>query len=64
MSAMSSRQTLDLEIFSGTMRRARPYPSPHSPISPLSPLRDAFDGRVDRDYFGQKEDVSDMKVRA
>lgn len=64
MSVSSSRQTLDLEMSSGSTRRARPSPSPHSPLSPRSPVRDMFDGRVDRDYFGQKDDVSDMKVSA
>lgn len=62
MSATSSRHTLDLEISNCSTRRARPTPSPRSPLSPRSPVRDLFDGRVDRDYFGQKDDISDMKV--
>ena len=64
MSATSSRLTLDFELSRGSLRRTRPYSSPHSPQSPRSPVRDLFDGRVDRDYFGQKDDVSDMKVSA
>lgn len=64
MSATSSRLELDFEMASGGLRRTRPYSSPHSPLSPRSPLRDLFDGRVDRDYFGQQEDISDMKVSA
>ena len=64
MSTTSSRHALDLEMSSGSIRRARPTPSPHSPLSPRSPVRDLFDGRVDRDYFGQKDDASDMKVSA
>lgn len=64
MSTTSSRLTLDLEMSNGSLRRIRPYYSPHSSLSPRSPVRDLLDGRVDRDYFGQKDDVSDMKVSA
>lgn len=62
MSTTSSRLELGLEMSSGSIRRVRSPPSPLSPLSPRSPVRDLFDGRVDRDYFGQKDDVSDMKV--
>jgi len=58
MSVTSSRHTLDLEVSSGSVRRARSHRSPDSH------LHDAFDGRVDRDYFGCKQDASDMKVGA
>lgn len=64
MSTTSSRLTLDLEMSNGNPRRMRPYPSHHSPLSPRSPVRDLLDGRVDREYFGRKDDVSDMKVSA
>lgn len=50
MSATSSLQTLDLEKSNSGMRRP-----------PASPPY-AFDGPKDDDYFGQQEDVSDMKV--
>jgi hypothetical protein len=55
MSATSSLQTLDLEKLNGSVQRVR---SRRSPTSPLY----GFDGQTDDSYFGQQEDVSDMKV--
>ena len=58
ISTRSSLRRLDLEDSTGNVRRVRSH---HSPAP--RPL-ESFDGRADRDYFGQKSDVSDMKVSA
>jgi hypothetical protein len=58
MSTRSSIHKLDREESAGSVLGVRPKGS-HAPHP-----HDSDDGRVDRDYFGQQCDTSDMKVSA